>query len=156
MKTPSQRLAALGITLPTPPAAAGLFVPFVRTGSLVYLSGQVSLGPDGGVFGHLGDTVDVPAGREAARLAALNLLARLAEACGGSLDAVTRVVRLGGFVACVPSFTQAPAVVDGASELLLSVFGDAGRHVRTAVGVAALPRGVAVELDGVFEVADAR
>lgn len=146
-------LARLGITLPDAPAPAANYVPYVRTGNLVVVSGQISTGPDGLIKGTLGADMDVEAGAAAARICGLNLLAQLHAACDGDLDRVTRVVRLGGFVASTPDFTQHPAVINGASDLMAEVFGDAGTHARAAVGVAALPLGVAVEVDGMFEIA---
>ena len=146
------RLGELGLSLPDAPAPAANYVPFVRTGNLVVVSGQISIGPDGLVTGRLGEDMDVAAGQAAARLCALNLVAQLRAACGGDLDRVVRVVRLGGFVTSAPGFTDQPKVVNGASDLMVEIFGDAGRHARAAVGVAALPLGVAVEVDGMFEV----
>ncbi len=154
MSAAGDRLAALGLTLPTPPTPIANFVPFAVTGSLVYLAGQVNEW-NGTVpyLGKVGREFDVATGQAAARLCALNLLAGLQIACGGDLDRVRRCVRVGGFVNCDPEFTQAPAVINGASDLFVAVFGDAGRHARTAVGVASLPRGAAVEVDAIFEIA---
>ena len=148
-----ERLEALGLTLPDPPMPIANFVPFAVTGSLVFLAGQVNEW-NGTVpyLGKLGREFDVERGQAAARLCALNLLACLERACDGDLDRVRRCVRVGGFVNCMPDFTQAPAVVNGASDLFVAVLGDAGRHARTAVGVASLPRGAAVEVDAVFEI----
>lgn len=148
-----ERLEALGLTLPDPPMPIANFVPFAVTGSLVFLAGQVNEW-NGTVpyLGKLGREFDVEQGQAAARLCALNLLACLERACDGDLDRVRRCVRVGGFVNCMPDFTQAPAVVNGASDLFVAVLGDAGRHARTAVGVASLPRGAAVEVDAVFEI----
>ena len=145
------RIADLGITLPDAPMPAANYVPFVQTGNLVMVSGQISQGPDGLILGRLGETMDVAGGQGAARACALNLIAQLKVAAGGDLDRVTRVVRLGGFVNSAPDFTDHPKVINGASDLMVEVFGDAGRHARAAVGVAALPLGVAVEIDGIFE-----
>lgn len=147
------RLAELGVTLPQPPAPVASYVPFVQTGALVHVSGQVSMSADGGVKGRLGQNLDLEAGQRAARLCALNLIAQLKAACGGDLDRVRRVVKLGGFVNVTPEFDPIPAVVNGCSDLFVEVFGDAGRHARSAVGVANLPLGFAVEVDGVFEIA---
>ena len=147
MSTPDERLAELGLTLPsdTPPLAA--YVPAVRTGNLVYTSGQLPR-IDGKLtcIGRLGDDVTVAQGYEAARVCALNALAVL-KAELGSLDRIERIVTVTGFVACVPEFMEQPAVVDGASHVLHDVFGDAGRHTRSAIGVAALPRRGAVEIE---------
>jgi enamine deaminase RidA (YjgF/YER057c/UK114 family) len=147
------RLAELGITLPETAAPAANYVPFVRSGSTVYISGQVSRDANGLLLGKLGAGLDVPAGAAAARTCALQLLAQLSAACGGDLGRVARVVKLTGFVNSAPDFTDQPQVVNGCSDLFVEVFGEKGRHARSAVGVAALPLGVAVEVEGVFEVA---
>jgi enamine deaminase RidA (YjgF/YER057c/UK114 family) len=146
------RLADLGITLPEPPAAAGLYAPCVQSGNLVFLSGQIPL-VDGKVaaVGKLGAGVSVETGQELARTCAINALA-IVRGHLGSLDRVVRVVRVGAFVASAPHFIQQPEVANGASQLLIDVFGDAGRHARAAVGTAELPRGVPVEVEFVFEV----
>jgi enamine deaminase RidA (YjgF/YER057c/UK114 family) len=149
-----EALRALGLALPEPASPRANYVPFVRSGALVFTAGQLPL--EGGriaVAGKLGAEVGIEQGREAARLCALNLLAHLKTACDGDLDRVVRCVRVGGFVNCVPDFTEQPQVVNGASDLLVAVMGDAGRHARTAVGVASLPRGAAVEVEAVFEIA---
>lgn len=148
-----ERLAAEGITLPDAPAPAANYVPFVKTGNLIVISGQLPFS-DGKVEfqGRLGDGVAVDEGVQSARLCAINLLANLKVACGGDLSKVTRVVRLGGFVAAAPEFEQHPAVINGASDLIASIFGDAGAHARAAVGVASLPLGASVEVEGMFEV----
>ncbi|MHA6288414.1 RidA family protein [Maricaulis sp. CAU 1757] len=146
------RLAKAGITLPEAMAPVANYVPFVRTGNTVYISGQVSNGPDGLVTGTLGDDMDVESGQAAARLCALNLIAQLKLACDGDLDRVTRVVKLGGFVAAKPSFSEIPQVINGASNVFAEVFGEAGRHARSAVSCPVLPLGAAVEIDGVFEI----
>lgn len=147
------KLAELGLELPRPPVPIANFVPFSISGNLVFLAGQVNEW-NGTVpyVGKLGGDVDVETGVKAARLCALNLLACLRLACNGDLARVRRCLRLGGFVNCMPDFTLAPAVVNGASDLIVGVLGDAGRHARTAVGVASLPRGAAVEVDGIFEI----
>ncbi len=151
--TIEDRLSAEGITLPDAPAPAANYVPFVQTGNLVVISGQLPMA-DGAVkyLGLLGDNVDVEEGVAAARLCAINLLAQLKTACGGDLSKVTRVVRLGGFVAATPDFGKHPAVVNGASDLMAAIFGDAGAHARAAVGVASLPFGASVEVEGMFEI----
>lgn len=146
------RLAELGITLPDAPAPAGSYVACVRTGDLLFVSGQISSGPGGLIRGRLGDDLDVAAGQAAARACGLALLAQ-ARAALGSLDGVSRVVKLTGFVNSTPDFTDQPEVVNGASDLMAEVFGDAGRHARAAVSAASLPRGVAVEVEAIFEVA---
>lgn len=148
-------LAALGLELPTPPRPIANFVPWQRAGRTVYLAGQVNEW-NGTVpyVGKLGREFDVAAGQHAARLCALNLLACLKLACAGDLDRVRQCLRVGGFVNCEPDFEFVPAVVDGASGLIVALLGDAGRHARTAVGVASLPRRAAVEVDAIFLVDD--
>ena len=149
-----QKLAGLGIALPTPAAPIANYVGFVRTGSLLFVSGQICFGPDGKLVakGKLGGTVSVEDGQKAARACAINLLAQVKVALG-DLDKVVRVVRLGGFINSVPSFIDGPKVMNGASDLMVEVFADKGRHARTTVGVAALPVDAAVEVEGLFEVA---
>ena len=146
------RLLELGITLPTPPAPVASYVPYALVGDLVHVSGQVSVDASGGIKGKLGDTIEVEEGQAAARLCGLNLLAQVKAACGGDLDRVTRVVKLGGFVNVTPDFDPIPMVVNGCSDLMVAVFGDAGRHARSAVGVANLPLNFAVEVDGIFQI----
>ncbi|MCC7319908.1 MAG: RidA family protein [Rubellimicrobium sp.] len=147
------RLAELGITLPVAAAPVANYVPFVRTGNLVHVSGQVSRDAAGPICGRLGETMETEAGAGAARTCALALIAQLREACGGDLDRVVRVVKLVGFVNSAPAFTDQPRVVNGASDVMVEVFGEAGRHARSAVGAGALPLGVAVEVEGIFEIA---
>lgn len=147
------RLAELGVTLPDAPAPAANYVPWVISGNLVHVSGQISQGADGLIKGRLGDTMDTAEGAVAARFCAISLLAQLKVACGGNLDRLVRVVKLNGFVASAPDFFEQPKVINGASDFLVEALGDKGRHARSAVGVAALPLGVAVEIDAVFEIA---
>jgi enamine deaminase RidA (YjgF/YER057c/UK114 family) len=147
-----ERLSALGLALPDAPAPAANYVPAVRTGDLLWISGQISAGPDGPIRGRLGDDVDVAAGAAAARSCALALLAQVKAACEGDLSRLVRVVKLVGFVNSTADFTDQPKVVNGASDLLAEVAGEDGRHARSAVGVAALPLGVAVEIEGVFQI----
>ncbi len=143
----------LGLNLGTPNAPVGSYVPTVQTGNLLYVSGQIPTREDGTrPSGKLGDDVSVEEGYEAARLCAVALLAQV-KAALGSLDRVTRVVKVNGYVNATPDFVQPPAVVNGASDLLVAVFGDAGKHARAAVGVASLPAGVPVEVEMVVEVA---
>ena len=150
--TIESRLAELGITLPQAPSPAANYVPYVVSGPLVFLSGQVPMADGKPSFvGKVGADFSVDEGYQAARLCAVNLLAQLRNACNGDLDRVERVVKLSGFVNCAPDFTAQPQVVNGASDLMVEVFGDAGRHARFAVGASSLPLGVAVEVDGVFE-----
>ena len=150
--TIEDRLAELGVTLPDAPAPAANYVPFVRTGNLVHVSGQISQGPGGLITGKLGADLDVAAGAEAARRCALSLLAQVRAACGGDLGRLVRVVKLTGFVNSAPDFTDQPKVINGASDFLVAALGEAGRHARSAVGAGALPLGVAVEIEGIFEV----
>jgi enamine deaminase RidA (YjgF/YER057c/UK114 family) len=147
------KLAELGVALPTPAAPVANYIPFVRTGTLLVVSGQICLGADGKLVakGKLGDTVSVEDGQKAARACAINLLAQV-KAAVGDLDKVVRVVRLGGFVNSAPAFVDGPKVLNGASDLMVEVFGDKGRHARSTVGVAALPADAAVEVEGMFEV----
>lgn len=147
------RLADLGITLPNAPAPAANYVPFVRSGATLYVSGQISSGPDGLILGKLGADMDVEAGAAAARSCALSLLAQVRAACDGDLDRLVRVVKLTGFVNSTADFTDQPKVINGASDTLVEILGDAGRHARSAVSAASLPLGVAVEIEGIFEVA---
>ena len=146
------RLAELGLVLPAAPAPAANYVPFVRSGNLLFVSGQISQGPAGPIRGRLGDGMAVAEGAAAARTCGLALLAQTRAACGGDLDRVRRVVKLTGFVNSAADFTDQPEVVNGCSDLMVEVFGEAGRHARAAVAAPALPRGVAVEIDAVFEV----
>jgi enamine deaminase RidA (YjgF/YER057c/UK114 family) len=148
------RLDALGITLPQANAPVANYLPYVRSGNLVNISGQITMENGELKFiGKLGKDYGVEDGQKAARLCALNLVAQLRAAIG-DLDKVTRVVKLNAFVNSAPDFTDQPKVVNGASDTMVEIFGDAGKHARSAVGVASLPLGVAVEIDGVFEVAD--
>jgi enamine deaminase RidA (YjgF/YER057c/UK114 family) len=148
-----EHLKAKGIELPNASTPAANYVPFTRTGNLVYVSGQVSQWNGERKFiGKLGAEFGVPEGQQAARLCALNLVAHVRAAAGGDLDRV-RLLRLTGYVNCTPDFTQQPQVVNGASDAMVEVFGEAGKHARSAVGVASLPGGVAVEVEGIFEIA---
>lgn len=153
MSAAESRLSEAGLILPTPTSPVANYVPFVRTGAMVFVSGQVSIGPDGPMKGRLGAELDIATGQVAARLCGLNLLAQLKAACGGQLDRVTRVVKLGAFVNCTPEFGEIPQVANGCSDVMVTAFGDAGRHARSAVGSVNLPLGFAVEVDGVFEIA---
>ena len=147
------KLAELGITLPRPMAPIANYVPYAVTGKLVVVSGQVPA-VDGriAVTGKVGAGLSLDQGREAARLCFINVLVHLKAACGGDLDRVRRVVRLGGFVASPPEFTSQAQVMNGASDLAVAVFGEAGRHARTTIGVPALPADAAVEVEGMFEI----
>ena len=143
------RLAELGIELPKPNAPVANYVPFVRVGDLLHISGQVSLDSSGGIRGVVGEEVDLETAKRAARLCGLSLLAQMKAACDGDLGRVARVVKLGGFVQAGPTFFEIPQVVNGCSDLMVEVFGDAGRHARSAVGVYRLPMNFAVEVDAV-------
>jgi enamine deaminase RidA (YjgF/YER057c/UK114 family) len=146
------RLADQGIVLPDAPAPAANYVPYVRAGDLLFVSGQISQGPAGLIRGRLGETMDVAEGAEAARRCGLSLLAQARAACDGDLDRILRVVKLTGFVNSTGDFTDQPKVINGCSDLMVAVFGEAGRHARAAVSAPALPLGVAVEIEAVFQV----
>lgn len=146
------RLAEMGITLPDAPAPAANYVPWVQVGETVYVSGQVASGPDGFIVGKLGADMDIEAGAAAARSCAISLLAQLRAACGGDLDRLVRVVKLTGFVNSTQDFGDQPKVINGASDFLVEALGDAGRHARSAVSAASLPFGVAVEIEGIFQI----
>ncbi|HTI66454.1 MAG TPA: RidA family protein [Caulobacteraceae bacterium] len=152
MSDAEARLAALGIVLPQPVAPVANYVPFVRTGDLVHISGQISIDPSGGYKGVVGVDLDLETAQAAARLCAVNLVAQFKAACEGDLARVRRVVKLGAFVQAGPDFFDIPKVVNGASDLMVEVFGDAGRHARSAVGVYRLPLNYAVEVDAVVQV----
>ena len=147
-----QRLAELGVTLPDAPAPAANYVPFVVVGQLVHISGQISQDAGGLIKGRLGADMDVTAGAAAAQRCAISLLAQLKAACAGDLSRVVRAVKLTGFVNSTPEFTDQPKVINGASDFLVAAMGDAGRHTRSAVSAASLPLGVAVEIEGIFEI----
>jgi enamine deaminase RidA (YjgF/YER057c/UK114 family) len=148
-----KKLADLGISLPTPASPIANYLPYVRTGNLLIVSGQLCLGMDGKLVakGQLGAGVSIEDGQKAARACVINLLAQ-AKAALGDLDKVTRVVRLGGFINSAVGFNDGPKVMNGASDLMVEVFGDRGRHARTTVGVSALPLDAAIEVEGMFEV----
>jgi enamine deaminase RidA (YjgF/YER057c/UK114 family) len=148
-----QKLAQIGVAIPTPAPPIANYVPSVRVGALLFVSGQLCLDAGGQLVakGKLGDGVSIADGQKAARACAANLLAHV-KAAVGDLDNVVRVVRLGGFVSAVPAFVEVPKVVNGASDVMVAAFGDQGRHARTAIGVASLPNDAAVEVDGIFEV----
>ena len=145
------KLESLGVALPDAPAPAANYVPFVRVGNIVYVSGQLSQ-DDALITGKLGADMDVTAGAAAARVCAINLLAQVKAACGGDIDKPVRVVTLTGFVNSTADFTDQPQVINGASDFLVEALGDAGRHSRSAVSAASLPLGVAVEIEGIFEI----
>ncbi|MFA6267749.1 MAG: RidA family protein [Pseudolabrys sp.] len=152
--TVEKKLSELGIALPTPAAPVANYVAFVRSGNLLTVSGQLCFGHDGKLVavGQLGGSVTMEDGQKAARACAVNLIAQV-KAALGDLDKVVRVVRLGGFINSAPGYGDGPKVMNGASDLMVDVFGDKGRHARSTVGVSALPANAAVEVEGLFEVA---
>ncbi|MEL6566980.1 MAG: RidA family protein [Pseudomonadota bacterium] len=152
MSTPEARLADLGIALPEPMAAVANYVPFVISGNMLFVSGQVSVMDGALMKGRLGEDLELSAGQHAARACGINLIAQC-KAAVGELSKIERVVKLGGFVNAAPDFVDIPQVINGCSDLMVEVFGDAGRHARSAVACPVLPLGVAVEVDGVFEIA---
>src|SRR5215470_13601088 len=151
--TIEKKLASIGVTLPTPAGPIANYVPFVRSGNMLVVSGQICFGGEGKLVakGKLGGAVSIEDGQKAARACAVNLLAQLKVALG-DLDKVQRVVRLGGFINASPDFLETPKVMNGASDLMVTAFGDKGRHARTTIGVAVLPMDAAVEVEGLFEV----
>ena len=152
MSVIESKLAELGVTLPDAPAPAANYVPYVIAGDMVYVSGQVAADADGMLKGKLGDDMDVEAGAAAARSCAINLLAQLKNACGGDIDRLVRVVKLVGFVNSTADFGDQPKVINGASDFMVAALGDKGRHARSAVSAASLPFGVAVEIEGIFQI----
>ncbi|MBA1156599.1 RidA family protein [Microvirga mediterraneensis] len=150
----AERLQELGLALPQVSTPVANYIPWTRSGDLVFISGQISQENGRPAYiGRLGDTISIEDGRRAAELCALNLLAHINAIACGELARVRRIVRLGGFVSCVADFHEQPQVINGASDLMFAVFGENGRHARTAVGVISLPRGVAVEVDATVEIA---
>jgi enamine deaminase RidA (YjgF/YER057c/UK114 family) len=152
-RTFETRLAELGVTLPDAPAPAANYVPYVQVGDLVYVSGQISQNADGFMIGKLGDNMSTKDGASAARTCAIALLAQVKAACGGDLDRLVRVVKLSGFVNSTQDYTEQPKVINGASDFLVEALGDAGKHARAAVSSPSLPMGVAVEIEGIFQIA---
>lgn len=149
-----KRIAELDLQVPEPKAPLANFVPYTVAGNMIYISGQIPFENGRPAFvGKLGREFNVEQGRKAAESCALHLLGVVRQACGGDLGKVVRCIRLGGFINSMPEFTDQPQVMNGASDLIVSVFGDCGRHARAAVGVNALPAGVAVEVDAIFEIA---
>lgn len=146
------KLADMGVTLPEAPAPAANYVPYVIAGDMVYVSGQLPMDASGMVTGKLGDDISVEDAAAAAKLCGINLLAQVKAACGGDLDRLMRVVKLGGFVNSTGDFGDQPKVVNGCSDFMAEALGDKGRHARSAVSSPSLPFGVAVEIDGVFEI----
>lgn len=152
MSVIESRLAELGVTLPDAPAPAANYVPYVVSGATVYVSGQISAGPDGLITGKVGADLDVAQAAAAAKHCAISLIAQAKKAAGGDLDRL-RLVKLVGFVNSTPEFTDQPKVINGASDFFVEVFGDKGRHARSAVSAGSLPFGVAVEIEAIFELA---
>ncbi|MEP2921791.1 RidA family protein [Sulfitobacter sp.] len=148
----AKRLNDLGITLPDASAPAANYVPFVQVGNIVYVSGQISRTDDGLILGVLGENMSVEEGAAAAQTCALQLLSQVKAACGGDIDRLKRVVKLTGFVNSTKDFADQPKVINGCSDFLVEALGDAGRHARSAVSAGALPLGVAVEIEGIFEI----
>jgi enamine deaminase RidA (YjgF/YER057c/UK114 family) len=146
------KLATLGVTLPDAPAPAANYLPFVVDGNTVYVSGQISSGPDGLITGKLGAGVSIEDGAAAARSCAISLLAQLKVACGGDIDRLDRVIKLTAFVNSTADFTEQPKVINGASDFLVEALGDKGRHARSAVSAASLPLGVTVEIEAIFAI----
>lgn len=149
----NKRLAELGIVLPKPAQPVATYVPWVRTGNLVYISGQGAV-RDGKIeyTGRVGETLSVEDAVASARLTAINVVAHLRDACGGDLDRVKRIVKLLGFVNCTPAFGEQPKVINGASDLMVEVFGEKGRHARSAVGAPSLPFNLSVEVEAIAEI----
>jgi enamine deaminase RidA (YjgF/YER057c/UK114 family) len=149
----NKRLAELGIVLPTPAKPIANYVPWVKTGNLVYISGQGAM-KDGKLqyTGRVGDTVSIEDAIASARLTGINIISHLRDACGGDLDRVKRIVKLLGLVNCTPTFGDHPKVINGASDLMVEVFGDKGRHARSAVGAPSLPFGLSVEVEAIAEI----
>ncbi|MCF2905807.1 RidA family protein [Octadecabacter sp. CECT 8868] len=147
------RLAELGVSLPDAPAPAANYVPFVKTGNLLFVSGQISANDDGFIVGKLGDDLTAEDGALAAKACAISLLAQLKAGCDGDIDRLVRVVKLVGFVNSTPDFGDQPKVINGCSDFMVEALGDKGRHSRSAVSAASLPFGVAVEIEAIFEIA---
>ena len=152
MSAIEKKLEEMGVFLKDAPLPAANYVPFVRVGDIVYVSGQISLNEDGLITGKLGDTMTTEEGAAAARTCAIGLLNQMKKACDGDLDRLVRVVKLTGFVNSTGNFTEQPMVINGASDFLVEALGEAGRHSRSAVSAAALPLGVAVEIEGIFQI----
>jgi len=152
MSAVEDRLSAIGVSVPSPNPPVANYVPFVRVGNLVHISGQVSIDAGGGIRGVVGVDVDADKAVAAARICGVNLIAQMKAAAGGDLDRIARVVKLGGFVQAGPEFFEIPRVLNGCSDLMVEAFGEAGRHARSAVGVYRLPMNFAVEVDAVVEI----
>lgn len=146
------RLAELGVSLPDAPAPAANYVPWVRSGNMLYVSGQISANADGFIVGKLGENMTAEEGAVAAKACAISLLAQVKAGCDGDIERLVRVVKLGGFVNSTPDFGDQPKVINGCSDFMVEALGDKGRHSRSAVSAASLPFGVAVEIEGIFEI----
>lgn len=146
------KLSELGVTLSEAPAPAANYVPYVVIGDLVHVSGQISMNADGLIKGKLGDDMDTAAGAAAAKTCAISLLSQVKAACGGDIDRLVRVVKLVGFVNSTADYIEQPMVINGASDFMVEALGEAGRHARSAVSAASLPLGVAVEIEGIFQI----
>jgi enamine deaminase RidA (YjgF/YER057c/UK114 family) len=146
------RLAELGVILPDAPAPAANYVPWVRTGNLLFVSGQIAANEDGFITGKLGENMTAEDGAIAAKACAISLLSQLKAGCGGDIERLVRVVKLVGFVNSTPDFGDQPKVINGCSDFMVEALGDKGRHSRSAVSAASLPFGVAVEIEGIFEI----
>lgn len=146
------KLKDMGLVLPEAPAPAANYVPYVVVGDILYVSGQISVGADGLIKGKLGDTMTTQEGAQAAQVCAINLLAQVKAACDGDLDRLKKVIKLTGFVNSTPDYTEQPQVINGASDLMANALGEIGKHARAAVSAVALPLGVAVEIEGIFQI----
>ena len=152
MKTVEQRLQDLGVTIPESPLPSANYIPYAKSGNLVFISGQISIDNGNLISGKLGQDLEIEEGQFAAKVCALNIISHLQRACNGSLERLEQVVKLGGFVNSTSDFTDAPQVINGASDLFIEIFGDRGKHARFAVCAHCLPRNAAVEVDGIFEI----
>ena len=146
------KLTGMGVTLPDAPAPAANYVPYVQVGDILYVSGQISKDDSGLIVGKMGDDMDTAGGAAAAKVCAISLLAQVKAACDGDLDRLVRVIKLTGFVNSTSDYTEQPAVVNGASDFIGEALGEAGKHARSAVSAASLPFGVAVEIEGIFQI----
>ena len=151
-ETVEQKLQHLGLSIPDSPLPSANYVPYTKSGNLVFISGQISIDNGNLVSGKLGQDLEIEEGQFAAKVCALNIISHLQRACNGSLERLEQVVKLGGFVNSTSDFTDAPQVINGASDLFIEIFGDRGKHARFAVCAHCLPRNAAVEVDGIFEI----
>jgi len=151
-RTVDQRLQDIGLSIPNSPLPSANYVPYTKSGNLVFISGQISINNGNLISGKLGQDLDIEEGQLAAKVCALNIISHLQKACNGSLERLEQVVKLGGFVNSTSDFADAPLVINGASDLFVEIFGDKGKHARFAVCAHCLPRNAAVEVDGVFKI----